>query len=70
MMEECYVYKEKKKAKTNNHCQKQTNVVNLEAVFRLLWDLYSFSLFNNQAGASPKTGGIVHNFEKPGGYKQ
>lgn len=44
--------------------------INLKAAFVLLWNFYSFFLFNNQAGASPKTGGIVHSFEKPGCYKQ
>lgn len=68
MMEECYVYKKKNQITTARN--RQILSIHVEAAFELLWDLYSFSLFNNQAGCSPKTGGIVHTFEEPDGYKQ
>lgn len=74
MMEECYVYMKKKKRPNLKQITTARNkpmlVINLETAFELLWGLYSFSLFNNQAEASPKTGGIVHTFENLSGYKQ
>lgn len=70
MMEGCYVYKKKKSKQITVARNRPMLSINIEAAFELLCDFYSFSLCNNQARASPKTGGIVHSFEKPGCYKK
>lgn len=65
------MYTRKKKSKQITIARNRPMLsINIEAAFELLCDFYSFSLCNNQARASPKTGGIVHSFEKPGCYKK